>query len=62
MEMPLKEQKRVLAFYMRKLKLSNYGQSHIQEILKQTERPEKKFSIKLLKKTWTFTQDLISVR
>ena len=59
MEMPLKEQKRVLAFYMRKLQLSNYGQSHIGEVLKQAERKEKKFSVKILKKTWTFTQGYI---
>lgn len=62
MEMPPKEQKRVLAFYMRKLNLSNYGQSHIEEILKQTERVEKRFSIQLLKKTWTFTPNWISVK
>ena len=62
MEMPPKEQKRTLAFYMRKLKLLNYGQSHIEEILKQTERTEKKFSIKLLKKTWTFTVKFISAK
>ena len=62
MEMPLKEQKRVLAFYMRKLELSSYGQSHIEEILKQAERIEKKFFIKLLKKTWIFTPDFISAK
>ena len=62
MEMPLKEQKRVLAFYMRKLDLSNYGQSHIEEILKQTERTKKNFSIQLLKKTWLFTPEFISVK
>ena len=62
MEMPIKEQKRALAFYMRKLNLSNYGQSHIEEILKQTERVKKNFSIKLLKKTWTFTQEWISAK
>ncbi len=62
LEMPLKEQKRALAFYMRKLQLSNYGQSHIGEILKQAERPEKKFSISLLKKTWTFTSKFISAK
>ena len=59
MEMPLWEQKRILAFYMRKLQLSNYGQSHIEEILKQTERTEKQFSIKVLKKTWLFTRNYI---
>lgn len=62
MEMPLKEQKRVLAFYMRKLGLSNYGQSHIGEILKLTERAEKGFSATILKKTWSFTTDYISAK
>ncbi len=60
-EMPLKEQKQVLALYMRKLKLSNYGQSHISEILKQAERQKKEFSVKILKRTWIFTQDYIGV-
>ena len=58
-EMPLEEQKRVLAFYMRQLNLSNYGQSHIKEILKQAERLEKEFSTKILKKNWVFTQNYI---
>ena len=62
MEMPVKEQKRVLAFYMRKLQLSNYGQSHIEEILKQAERVEKKFSVKILKKTWAFTTNYITAK
>ena len=62
MEMPFKEQKRVMAFYMRKLKLANYGQSHIKEILKQMERTEKNFSVKILKKTWTFATDYISAK
>ena len=58
-ELPLKEQKRVLAFYMRKIGLSHYGQSHIEEILKQAERAEKEFSAQILKKTWVFTLDRI---
>ncbi len=62
MELPLKDQKRLLAFYMRKLKLSHYGQSHIEEILKHLERKEKRFSIKLLKKTWSFTTQFISAK
>lgn len=62
MEMPVREQKRILALYMRKLNLSNYGQSHIEEILKQTERTDRQFSIKILKKIWLFTTDRISVK
>ena len=59
MEWPLKEQKRVLAFYMRQKGLSHYGQSHIEEILKQAERAQKEFSVPILKKTWFFTLDYI---
>ena len=59
MELTLKDKKRVLAFYMRNKNLSNYGQSHIDELLKHSERTQKNFSIKLLKKTWSFTKEYI---
>ena len=62
MELSLKEKKRVLAFYMRKKSLSNYGQSHIEEILKQNERAQKTFSIQLLKRTWFFMKNYITVK
>ena len=62
MELSLKEKKRVLAFYMRKKAFSNYGQSHIEEILKQNERAQKTFSIQLLKRTWFFTKNYITVK
>ena len=62
MELSSKEQKRVLAFYMRQISLSNYGQSHIEEIIKQSERARKQFSIQLLKKTWIFSKDYITVK
>ena len=58
-ELSLTDQKRVLASYMRQLNLSNYGQSHIQEILKHNERIQKKLSLKILKKTWIFTNNYI---
>ena len=62
-ELPLSEQKNLLAFYMREeLKLKNYAQSHIQELLKHAERREKSFSVKLLKKTWCFTSDFIKAK
>ena len=60
-ELSLKEKKRVLAFYMRQAVLSNYGQSHIEEILKHNERLQKRFSITLLKRKWFFTKDYITV-
>ena len=62
MELSLSEKKRVLAFYMRQMSLSNYGQSHIKEILKHNERDQKQFSIKLLKKTWAFTKNYITIK
>ena len=62
MELPLKEQKRVLAFYMRQISLSNYGQSHIEEIIKHNERAQRQFSLQLLKKIWVFSKDYITVK
>lgn len=61
-ELSLRDQKRVLAFYMRKLSLLSYGQSHIKEILKHNERTQKSFSVDLLKRTWFFTKDYIKVK
>lgn len=62
MELPVQDQKRLLAFYMRSLRLSNYGQSHISEILKLSERKEKNFSAKILKKTWFFSPEYIHAK
>ena len=62
MELSLKDKKRVLAFYMRKKNLSNYAQSHIEELIKHSERSQKEFSIKLLKKTWFFTKKYITIQ
>lgn len=62
LELSPADQKRVLASYMRRLNLSHYGQSHIQELLKHNQRLEKNFQVKLLKKTWLFTKDKIKVK
>jgi len=62
LELSLENQKRVLASYMRKLQLSHYGQSHIQELLKHNKRTEKSFQVKLLKKTWLFTPNKITAK
>lgn len=59
-EMPLVDQKRVLAIYMRQLKITNFGQSHIDELLKLAHRRKKAFSVRMLKRTWRFTADRIS--
>jgi len=61
-ELSLEDQKRFLASYMRKAQLSNYGQSHIQELLKHNKRVEKQFQVKLLKKLWIFTNRYIKVK
>ena len=61
-ELAEKDQKRLLAFYMRQLQIPNYSLSHIEEILKQLNRREKNFTHKVLKKTWFFTEDFISAR
>ena len=60
-ELSFKEKKQILAFYMRQSSLSNYGQSHIEEIIKHNERREKNLSIKLLQRTWFFTPEYITV-
>lgn len=60
-EYPFSEQRRVLAFYMRKQGLKNYGISHIEEILKNLQRRQKDFSLKLLKKNWKFTHKYLYI-
>jgi len=62
LELNKKEQKRVLASYMRQLNLSNYGQSHMEELLKNNERKQKQFTIKLLKRNWFFSPDYITCK
>ena len=60
-EMPFADQKRAVAFYMRQVGISNFGQSHIEEILKLAGRREKTFSVRMLKRTWRFSLGGISV-
>ena len=57
---PLK--KRVVAVYMRKREMKNYGLSHIEEILKHLERKQKRFTLKLAGRTWDITEKFVSVR
>ena len=59
MELTYADQKRALAFYMRQLKLSNYGQSHIEELIKHNQRTEKQFQVRILKRNWQFDSDFI---
>ena len=61
LELSPSRQRSVLAFYMRKQKLKNYGLSHIEELLKHLDRTQKNFTLKLLRKNWRITKDFISV-
>ena len=61
LELPPSRQRSVLAFYMRKQKLKNYGLSHIEELLKHLDRTQKNFTLKLLRKNWRITKDFIFV-
>ena len=53
--------KQILAYYMRKNACKDYGQSHINEIIKQLDRNEKIFNLRVLKKTWKMGEQFISV-
>ncbi|MGI9548730.1 MAG: tRNA lysidine(34) synthetase TilS [Bdellovibrionales bacterium] len=54
-------QKRLLALYMKKENIRNYGQSHIEEVLKHLERPNKHMNLDLLKRKWKITPDFFYV-
>ena len=60
-ELEPSRQKAVLADYMREKQIKNYGQSHLQELLKHLERKQKNFTLRLLKRTWQVTEDLIFI-
>ena len=55
-------QKRVLAYYMRKKHLSDYSLSHIEELQKHISRSQKSFTMRLLKRTWQITPEFIFVK
>lgn len=48
----LEDKQKILAYYMKKQGLKNYRASHIMELLKQMNRPQKEFTFSLLGKTW----------
>ena len=54
-------QKRVLAYYMRKKHLSGYSLSHVEELKKHISRSQKSFTVRLLKRTWHITQEFVFV-
>jgi len=56
-ELSLLDQKRLLFLYMKKQQIKNYSQSHINELLKHLERPNKRITLNLLKRKWEITSD-----
>ena len=48
----LEDKKKILAYYMKKQGLKNYRASHVMELLKQMNRPQKEFTFSLLGKKW----------
>ena len=50
--LPEEDKKKILARYMRKHGFKNYSSFHIQEFIKQMDRPQKQFSFLLLGKKW----------
>lgn len=58
-QMPLAEQQRMLALYMKQKNIKDYGQSHIKELLKHLDRSQKNITLKLLKKNWKITERFI---
>ena len=46
------DKRKVLALYMHKQHFKNYSLSHLQELIKQLDRPRKNFTFSLLGKTW----------
>ena len=60
-ELPLAHQKRLLALYMRRKNIKNYGQSHIEELLKHLQRTNKQITLDLLKKKWKITSDFLCI-
>ena len=48
----LADKKKILAYYIKKQGLKDYRASHIMELLKQMDRPQKNFTFSLLGQTW----------
>ncbi len=46
------DKKRVIAEYFRSLQLKNYGQSHIEEVIKRLDTPRKRHTFQLLGRCW----------
>ena len=52
LELDLATKRRVLAYFMRQKGLKNYGLSHINEVLKQLDREQKRHMFRLLGRDW----------
>lgn len=61
-QMSTQEQKKILASYMQALCITNYGLTHIEELLKHSKRAKKQFIVSILKKDWSFSQNFICAK
>ena len=57
-----KDRTEVLVYYMRKQHFKNYSLFHIEELMKQLDRPQKKFTFSLLGQAWDVTPLWLSPR
>ena len=58
--LPVEDKKRALAHYMRSFHLKNYGETHIEEVLKHLGAADKSF--RLLKKNWKIDREFIKIQ
>ena len=54
--LPLSDRKTILAYYLKQQGFKNYRASHIIELLKQLNRPQKNFTFSLLNREWKMTR------
>ncbi len=62
LKLPEQERQKILAHYMNQKGFKNYQSSHIQEILKQLDRPQKQFIFSLLGEKWKVSPFWFSIR
>lgn len=53
------KQREVLVSYMKRKNMKNYGQSHVEEILKRLDTPQKRHRFRVLKHEWVITPEMI---
>ncbi len=59
LELTFENKKRLLARYMRELNMKNYGNSHVLEVIKRLDSPEKEHTFTLLKHVWLINTQYI---